>query len=166
MLSCDFWLRQKVYTFFIISLSILFVDQITKLWIKKTLQVFQIIELTPFFNLVYVENVGSAFGMFKSLGNAFFIVISLIAIVVISILIIKDKTNRLPYALLLGGALGNTADRLIYGYVIDFLDFHIAGYHWYAFNVADASLTIGMFLLLLNTFLPNKTSKQENLQLS
>ncbi|MFQ3573579.1 MAG: signal peptidase II [Thermodesulfovibrionales bacterium] len=161
MLSCDFWLRQKAYTYFVIAVAIFIIDQATKTWVKKSIHPFENIHVAPFFNLVYVENTGSAFGMFKSLGNTFFVSISIFAIIVISILIIKDKTNRLPYALLLGGALGNMTDRLIYGYVIDFLDFHIGGYHWYAFNIADASLSVGMLLMLINVLLPQKTAKNE-----
>lgn len=157
-------MRQRVSLFFGISLVIFIIDQTTKFWVKNSILPFETIYVTGFFNLVYVENVGSAFGMFKSLGNVFFITVSIIAIVVISVLIIKDRVNRLSYSLLLGGALGNMTDRIIYGYVIDFFDFHIGGYHWYVFNVADASLTVGMILILINAFLPNKSVKDDSIQ--
>lgn len=145
--------------FFLIAFIIFVIDQITKYLIKSFVSPFEVIKVLPFFNIVYVENVGAAFGMFKSLGIFFFIAVAALAIIFISILIIKDKDNRLGFSLLLGGAAGNLTDRLIYGYVIDFLDVHVGRYHWPAFNVADSALTIGIFLLLIKTFFHGKTSR-------
>ncbi|MCX8069050.1 MAG: signal peptidase II [Thermodesulfovibrionales bacterium] len=154
----------NTYLVFVISLVIYLIDQTSKYAIKKLVNPTDVIAVTSFFNIVYVENVGSAFGMFKSLGNVFFITISIIAIGFITFLIFKDKDNRLPYSLLLAGAFGNMTDRLIYGYVIDFFDFYIGKYHWYVFNVADASLTCGMVLMLINAFfIKRKNDKVETL---
>lgn len=141
---------------FVISFVIYLIDQVTKYLVKKFVNPFDVINVTPFLNIVYLENIGSAFGMFKSLGNIFFISVSVVAIGFISFLIFKDKENRLPYSLLLAGALGNMTDRLIYGYVIDFFDFFVGKYHWYVFNVADASLSVGMILMLINVFMVKK----------
>jgi signal peptidase II len=115
----------------------------------------------PFFNIVYVENIGSAFGMFKSLGNVFFIIVAALAMVFVSILIIKDKDNRLSFSLILGGAAGNLTDRIIRGYVIDFLDMYVGRYHWPAFNVADSALTIGIFLIALGLFFEYKKTEEK-----
>lgn len=129
-------------------------DQITKHLIKTNVTPFDVIRVLPFFNIVYAENVGSAFGMFKSLGNAFFVSIASLAAVVITVMIWRDKENRLELSLILGGAAGNLADRIIYGYVIDFLDVHVAGHHWPAFNVADSALSVGTTLMIVKMLLP------------
>ncbi len=146
-------MKQGPYPYFALALIIYCLDQASKAVVRKTFSHYEVIKVTPFLNLVYVENTGAAFGMFKSLGNAFFIIISVLAIGVMAALVWKDPTNRLACSLLMSGALGNMTDRIIYGSVIDFLDFHIAGYHWYAFNVADSAITVGMVLLLINGFL-------------
>jgi signal peptidase II len=141
------------YPYLALSFVIYCLDQLSKALVRRYLPQDEVVKVTSFFNLVYVENPGAAFGMFKSLGNAFFIVISLLASVAMAALVWKDPTNRLACSLLLSGALGNMTDRIIYGTVTDFLDLHIAGYHWYAFNVADSALTVGMILMLINGFL-------------
>lgn len=141
---------------FVIALIILVLDQTTKYLVKSHISPFEIIRILPFFNIVYVENTGSAFGMFRSLGNVFFIAVAALAMVFVSILIIKDKDNRLNLSFILGGAAGNLTDRLIYGYVIDFLDVYVSRYHWPAFNVADSALTIGILLLMIRTVFSGK----------
>lgn len=151
-------MKQRLYPYFILALFLLLLDQITKTLIKFFVHPFEIITILPFFNIVYVENTGSAFGMFKSLGSLFFIIVSLMAIVFVTFLLIKERDNRVCYALVLGGAAGNLLDRLIYGYVIDFLDFHVGGFHWPVFNIADSALTVGIFLLLFKTFFSKKQS--------
>ncbi|HAK89415.1 MAG: signal peptidase II [Nitrospirae bacterium GWC2_46_6] len=143
---------------FLISLLVFVLDQTTKYVVKANISPYRIIEVLPFFNIVYVENIGSAFGMFKSLGNFFFIVIAAAAMVFVTVLIIKDKDNRLAFSLILGGAAGNFVDRVIHGYVIDFLDFYIGRFHWPAFNVADSALTIGIMLLTVKLFFDVKKS--------
>jgi signal peptidase II len=138
---------------FLTSIVIFFLDQATKYFIKANLGFFDVVRVTPFFNIVYTENTGSAFGMFKSLGIYFFIVVSIAAVIFLSILIVRDRVNSLAYAMLLGGAAGNLLDRAVYGYVIDFLDFYIGTFHWPAFNVADSALTIGIAFLFIKTIL-------------
>jgi signal peptidase II len=133
----------------LIAAAVFLLDQATKYYIKATLGYMDVISVTPFFNIVYSENTGSAFGMFKEFGVLFFIVVSLAAIIFLAVLIVKDGANSAAYAMLLGGAAGNMLDRFIHGYVIDFLDFHAAGSHWPAFNVADSALTIGITVLLI-----------------
>jgi signal peptidase II len=151
--------KHGVIFYFLVSLSIFTLDQFTKYLIKSHVSPFEIIRILPFFNIVYVENIGSAFGMFKSLGNVFFIAVAALAMVFVTILIIKDKDNRLSFSLILGGAAGNLTDRIIRGYVIDFLDVYVGRYHWPAFNVADSALTIGILLLMVKTFFGRKAHK-------
>ena len=144
-------MRKHPATFFLISLCILALDQLTKYFIKTHIGLFDVLRVTSFFNIVYVLNTGSAFGLFKGLGNSFFIIIALLALTLITVLIIKDGRNRFAFALILGGAAGNLTDRIIFGHVIDFLDFYAGGHHWPAFNIADSALTFGISLLLIKT---------------
>jgi signal peptidase II len=140
-------MRKSPIPFFFVALAILALDQFTKYYIKAHVGPYDVVRVTSFFNIVYAENTGSAFGMFKSMGGLFFIIVSTAASVVLSVMIVKDPVNRLAYGLLLGGAAGNLLDRLIRGSVVDFLDFYAGTFHWPAFNVADSALTIGIILL-------------------
>ena len=119
---------------------------------------FESINILPFLRIVYVENKGAAFGLFASLGNKFFIVISLITIAVIIIYALKFAKGLEIYSfsLILGGASGNLIDRLMIGKVIDFIDVFIGKWHWPAFNVADSALTVGIGLFILINIIPNK----------
>jgi signal peptidase II len=143
---------------FVVSFAIFLIDQITKFLILAKMPLHNAIEVLPFLDIVHFRNIGSAFGMFKSLGNPFFIAAAAIACVVVSILIIKDRQNGIGYALVLGGAVGNLLDRVAHGSVIDFLYFHIGKHYWPAFNVADSSLTVGVTLLVIAAFFPPHTS--------
>jgi signal peptidase II len=144
-------MRKSHTFFFLIAISVYILDQLTKYVIKTYLSPFDVIKVLPFLNIIYTENTGSAFGMFKSLGNAFFIIVSAAAVIIVSVLIIKDRTNRAGLSLILGGAAGNLTDRLIHGYVIDFIDIYAGKFHWPAFNVADSALTVGIALLVIKT---------------
>ncbi len=152
--------KHGITFYFLVSLSIFTLDQFTKYLIKSYVSPYEIIRVLPFFNIVYVENIGSAFGMFKSLGNIFFITVAVLAMAFVTVLIIKDRDNRLSFSLILGGAAGNLTDRIIRGYVIDFLDVYAGRFHWPAFNVADSALTIGIFLLAFKLFFEYKKIKK------
>ncbi len=94
-------------------------------------------------SLTIVQNTGTAFGLFKDQA-VLFVLISVIAVIAITFYLLKKKTSYyLPLALVLGGTLGNLIDRLRFGYVVDFIDFHF----WPVFNVADSCITVGMILL-------------------
>jgi signal peptidase II len=149
-------MKKSLLPFFSIAIFIFVLDQATKYYIKAHLGHYDAISVLPFFNIVYAENTGSAFGMFKSLGMWFFIGVSAAAVVFISILIIRDRVHALAYAFLLGGAAGNLFDRAFYGFVVDFLDFYIGAYHWPAFNVADSALTFGIGLLFFKILIAGK----------
>jgi signal peptidase II len=141
-------MRRSVLPFFAVSSLILVLDQVTKHLVVTYLFPSGMIPLLPFLNLVYVENVGSAFGLFKSLGNTFFVVISFAAMAAVAAIMVREASHRLSFSLVLGGAAGNLVDRLVRGYVVDFLDVYVGRFHWPSFNVADSALTVGIIVLL------------------
>ncbi len=114
--------------------------------------------VTPFFNLVLVWNRGVSFGMFNS-GGAFapWLLSGLALAVVVGLVVWLKRSDQLltglGLGLVIGGALGNMIDRIRFGAVVDFLDFHLAGYHWPAFNLADAGICVGAVLLLADGLL-------------
>ena len=146
-------MKDRYALFFVISTVVFLLDQMTKYLIRSHLRLSEVIPVFPFFSVVYVDNTGSAFGMLKSLGNPFFIGVAAAAIIVIAVMIIKVRDNRLALSLILGGAAGNLTDRIVHGYVIDFLDFSAGGHHWPAFNIADSALTVGIALLMIDMVL-------------
>ncbi len=123
--------------------------------------------VAPFFNLVLVFNRGAAFSFLAGAPGwqtLVFASIAAVASIVISFLILRNARKRLfctGLALILGGALGNLYDRLVYGHVVDFLDLHAAGWHWPAFNVADSAITVGAGILILESFLHREEEKIE-----
>lgn len=135
-------------------------DQLSKYLAARYIDPFAPVEVLPFLNLVNVRNVGAAFGLFTSMGNVFFIVVSLVAIALIAFLMRREKDWTAALSLVLAGAVGNLIDRLVFGYVRDFVDLHAGSYHWPAFNVADSALTVGIALLLVGPFLRKRSAKE------
>jgi signal peptidase II len=134
-------------------------DQASKYAIGANLRPGELREITGFFNLVLAYNRGAAFSFLSDAGGwqrVLFIGISAVAVGVIVSLLAKHPGERLfcaGLALILGGALGNVWDRVALGHVVDFLDFHAFGWHFWAFNVADSSITVGAALLILDGLL-------------
>jgi signal peptidase II len=147
-------MKTRTAAYFVLAFVVFVLDHGTKYLIMKNLNLYQVINALPCFNVVYYRNVGSAFGMFKGLGNPFFILVSTAAIVAVSVMIFKDRHHRLGFSLILGGAAGNLADRIAHGYVIDFLELYAGNFYWPAFNVADSALTIGIVLLMIQSVWP------------
>jgi signal peptidase II len=141
-------MRRSVYILLIV-LSIIAIDQITKYFVISYLTPSDSIEIFPFLHLVIVRNTGAAFGMFRNFGSTFFVGISVLAVIFIVYLLIKSSYNFIGLSLVLGGAIGNLIDRILYGKVVDFIDFSIGKFHWYTFNVADSSLTVGIIVIFL-----------------
>jgi signal peptidase II len=137
----------------LIVVSVIVLDQITKYLIATYLSPFDSVEIFPFLHIVNVRNTGAAFGSFRNLGSSFFIVISVIAIIFVITLLVKRTYNYFGLSLVLGGAIGNLIDRVLYGKVVDFIDFSVGSFHWPAFNVADSSLTIGIAVILLTSLM-------------
>jgi len=145
-----------------LALLVLVLDQISKTWVLANFRLMDRQTVTSFFNLVLVFNPGASFSFLADAGGWqkwFFVVLALVISLWLLGLLKKHAQERLMPAalsLILGGALGNVIDRLRFDAVVDFLDFHVAGYHWPAFNVADSSIFIGVALMLLHQFLQPK----------
>ena len=137
------------------------IDLITKHLAATRISPYEPIEILPFLNLVNVQNRGAAFGMLSAFGSWFFIAISISAIAFIIYLLVKTDESPLALALIISGALGNLADRLMLGHVRDFLDVHAGGHHWPAFNVADSALTVGLALIIVLPIIHGMKEKKE-----
>ncbi|MFA5180446.1 MAG: signal peptidase II [Syntrophales bacterium] len=149
--------RGRPWVWWCIALIVAVLDQITKQLVQTHLAYGQVIPVTPFFNLVHVWNTGAAFSFLADAGGWqrwFFIAITtgVSAWLAWALLKPRMKLEATAYSLILGGALGNLADRVFRGYVVDSLDFYWSGWHWPAFNVADSAITCGAVLLVLATF--------------
>ncbi len=137
----------------LISFGCLLLDQITKLLIITKMNLNDSISIIKsFFSITYVRNYGAAWSILE--GNTFFLIlIAIIAIAFIYIYFIKNKhlsiLEIIIYGMLIGGILGNLVDRLIYNYVIDFLDFNILGYKFPVFNIADILIVVSTSLMIL-----------------
>lgn len=143
------WLRWLA-----VAAAVIAADLATKAWISSAFRYGEVREITPFFNLVLVHNSGAAFSFLADAGGWqrwFFTAIAIVIAAVLVYLLRRHADNRLlaaAFALVLGGALGNLHDRVRFGYVVDFVQLHAAGYYWPAFNVADSAICIGVALLL------------------
>ena len=152
---------------YLIALIVLVLDQLTKTWVIAEFYLGQREIITSFFNLVHVHNYGAAFSFLSDAGGWqrwFFAALSAVVSAVIVVWISRLPKTRwiesLALALILGGALGNLYDRLVLGYVVDFLDFHWSGSHFPAFNVADSGITMGAILLILDMFITDQDTQR------
>lgn len=143
---------------------VLLLDRLSKSWIESILIFDDAIEVTVFFNLVLTYNAGAAFSFLSDASGWqrwFLSAIALLASILIVYLLYKHASNSrfcIALSLILGGAVGNLLDRIMLGHVVDFLDFHIGGYHWPAFNIADSAIFLGALLLIVDSF---KTDQKE-----
>ena len=149
-------LRQKGLA---MALVVLGLDQLSKYWLLIWLADKDgWIKLTGFFNLVTVWNRGISFGIFQSGEIGRWLLVSFSSLVCLGLGIwLWRQTRTWPVfalAMVIGGALGNIIDRILRGAVADFFDFHVMGYHWPAFNIADSAITIGVAMLLYDSFRP------------
>lgn len=160
----------KYIVFCLIIIVTVAVDQITKMYIHSNFQYGESHNIIPnFFNLTYVRNTGAAFGIFRDSAEQFRHIFFL-AIPPIAVLIILgylkatpewDKIQIWSLSAIAGGALGNYVDRIKYGYVIDFLDFHYKEtYHYPSFNIADSAIVVGVGILFLLTLRDMRREKQ------
>lgn len=139
-----------------IAVIVVLLDQVSKITMSRLLVYGQSEMITPYFNLVMVYNQGAAFSFLANSGGWqrwFFSGLAMVVSLGIIWMLHKNSGQRLfcwALTLILGGAVGNLIDRLLYGHVIDFLDFHIGTLHWPAFNVADSAITVGAALFVLD----------------
>jgi len=148
-----------------VALIILMLDQLTKIAVVGAFQLGETLPITSFFNLVRVHNPGAAFSFLVDAGGWqrwFFTGLGVLAAGVMVYLLRMHAGQTLfclALSLLLGGAVGNVIDRLLYSYVIDFLDFYYGTWHFPAFNVADSAITVGAGLLILDELLRVRRGK-------
>ena len=157
--STRFWLWLSI------ALFVVLVDQFTKVMIVDRFVLGDGFAVSAFFNIVRVHNHGAAFSFLASAGGWqrwFFMGLGVVATTVMVWMLKKHSHQALfsfAIACVLGGAVGNVIDRALYGYVVDFLDFHHAGIHFPAFNVADSAITLGAACLILDELLRVKRSR-------
>lgn len=145
-----------------VAIGVAALDQATKALVQAHLDPGEAVPVTGFFNLVLVFNTGAAFSFLAGASGwqrELFIGIGVVAAGVIVVLLRRHAHERLfcaGLAAILGGALGNLYDRVLLGRVVDFLDFHAAGWHWPAFNAADSAITVGAGLVILDALLASR----------
>ena len=145
----------KKWPWFLLSIFIILIDQLSKYWASIALLPYEPIRLMPMLNLTLAYNSGAAFSFLHDAGSWhrwLFAGFSTFMTVVLIIMIIRTintmKLQLWALSLILGGAIGNLIDRAFVGFVIDFIDVYYKSYHWPIFNVADSSICIGAFLVL------------------
>ena len=147
----------------LIIILLIIIDQCSKIYISGIMlwYNFTSLNLLPFIDLVFVRNTGVSFGMFSDgglLGRYFFSAFSITVGTFLAFLAIitEKKWFKVSLSLISAGALGNAIDRIYFGGVIDFIDFFIYNFHWPAFNLADVFITMGVFFLIIDSFVENK----------
>jgi signal peptidase II len=158
------WL-QKLAPWLGVATVVVLLDQMTKVTVERLFDFGDVHRVTSFFNLVLTYNKGAAFSFLAAASGwqrQFLTAVGIVASLFILYLLARHGTQKLfsfALALILGGAVGNVIDRLAYGHVIDFLDFHWLGWHWPAFNAADSAIVCGATLLIVDELLRVRRSK-------
>ena len=160
--------RSRVLLAGVVAGLVVLLDQATKLWATEALRGHPPVEVIGnFFHLVYHRNTGGVFGLFSGSPSAvrvtLFIIVTLAALGFVVYLMKEwgreSRAALVALALVAGGAMGNLIDRIAYGEVIDFIDWHWHTHHWPAFNIADSAITVGTVILLLSTFLAREPAR-------
>ena len=153
------FLKKENIFIFLIILFCVFLDRYTK---NEVISNFSenVFFINNFINIDLIWNTGIGFGFLSTESSLFYNLVSALVGVVIIVLcyftIISEVADKLIYAIIIGGAIGNFYDRLIFNAVPDFIDLHYDRYHWFTFNVADIFITLGIIIFLTNEFLKNK----------
>ncbi|MDR0218413.1 MAG: signal peptidase II [Enterobacteriaceae bacterium] len=142
---------------------VLVLDLGSKQLILQNFRLHESIPLIPYFNLAYAQNLGAAFSFLADKGGWqrwFFALVAVAISVTLLVMMCRSsaqqKLNNIAYALVIGGALGNLFDRLVHGFVVDFIDFYVGNWHWPTFNIADSAICIGAALIIIESFIsPN-----------
>ncbi|MCS4307023.1 signal peptidase II [Rheinheimera pacifica] len=149
-----------------LMLLVLLADQVSKQVVIANMQLFDSIELLPFFNFTYVRNYGAAFSFLSDAGGWqrwFFTIIAVVISCVLAVWLARNSRAQLKLnlalSLVLAGAIGNLIDRSIYGYVIDFFHLYYQNWHYPAFNIADSAICIGAALLIWDSFSNNEVKE-------
>ncbi|GFO53146.1 lipoprotein signal peptidase [Geomonas sp. Red276] len=162
-------MKARYVILLVVSALVLIIDQVTKLYIDKSMVLHSSIPVIQnFFSITYLRNKGAAFGILanSAFRLPFFILISVVAVIVIVVALGKlredQKFAAISLSLIFSGALGNLIDRVRLGEVIDFLDAHWYHHHWPAFNIADSAICVGVFLLAVDMLLEEKRNKAKS----
>lgn len=158
--------KQSGWRWWWLILLVLLCDQVSKQVVIANMQLFDSIDLLPFFNLTYVRNYGAAFSFLSDAGGWqrwFFTLIAVVISIVLAVWLARNQHTEhklnLALSLVLSGAIGNLIDRSIYGYVIDFLHLYYQNWHYPAFNIADSAICIGAALLVWDSFSSKEAAK-------
>lgn len=158
--------KTKNLYWLLLSIIVIILDQLTKCWAVKELTLYQPLPLVPYFNLTLAHNTGAAFSLLGTAGGWqrwFFTAIAVLASAVCTVwlyrLPVNNRWSAAAISMLLGGALGNLWDRLMLGYVIDFIDLYVNDWHWPVFNVADIAICLGVGILAVTSFRQPGTSE-------
>ena len=157
--------KKKILINFITVLSIFLIDRISKIYVINLDNNFNGAEIfsSNFLNIYLIWNEGIAFGLLSvadsELYNFISILISVIILVIIFMIFRAEGIKKYALLMILGGAIGNLYDRVIFGAVPDFIDFHIGNFHWFIFNFADVFITVGVFFMILIEFAGNNKDK-------
>jgi len=140
-----------------VSLLVVVLDQVTKLWVMATFDEYEVLTVWPVFNLTLVYNTGAAFSFLSDAGGWqrwFFIVVAILITAVMVVwlrqLAPRERATAYGLVLIIGGAVGNLIDRVRLGKVVDFLQWHWQDWYWPSFNLADSAITLGVVLLLID----------------
>ena len=162
-------MRPKYLILILLAPLVLVIDQLTKVYIDRSMQLYQSIPVIDgLFSITYLRNKGAAFSFLAdaSWRLPFFMLVSLIAVVAIMVAFVKLRDDQrfaaVSLTLILSGAVGNLIDRVRLGEVIDFLDVFWKSHHWPAFNVADSAICVGVALLALDMFREERRLKRSN----
>ena len=144
-----------------LSVLIVVLDQLAKFIVHSTMNLYDSIQVVPYLlNFTYIRNEGIAFGIYFEGAETIFIALPILITIYLFYLLkseeFQDKFSQIALFLIIAGAIGNIIDRIFRGYVVDFIDFHLNGMHWYVFNIADSSVTIGLIFLLYSSIIINK----------
>lgn len=147
----------------IYSIVLFVIDLVTKILITNFMRVGDQIKIIPnFFSIMYVRNTGAAFSILEN-SRFFFIIAGILVLIFIYLFLVRNKTLNMYliicYSMLIGGIIGNLYDRIVYGYVVDFLSFNIFGYYFPVFNIADSFIVISIILLIINELKVNTCKK-------
>jgi signal peptidase II len=160
--------RDSRWLLLVLSALVILVDRLTKAWIEAHIKIGHTIVVIPrVFRLSHVLNTGAAFSMFESTKSPLFVrnlLVGFSVAAIVLVLVLLWKLGRsftltsVALALILGGAIGNLYDRILYKHVVDFLEVHIVHYHWPDFNVADSAIVVGACLLLIEILRPQRAN--------
>ena len=155
-------LFKKNWFFFLVIIVAFLLDRVTKIYVIDFFltQKIETHYLTSFINIVLIWNTGIAFGLLESDSNFYHflsvLIFCLIAFLLIWLLMSQSKFEKISISLIVGGALGNFYDRVIYNAVPDFIDLHYLDFHWFVFNVSDIIVTLGIILLIMKDIVLKK----------